>query len=384
MRQLLILNAGSSSLKLALFRDGVKVLRGQIDRIGGGAEGQLVLRDDANRIVEERKLAHATHADALDTILDWLRERALEPDAIGHRVVHGGELVTQVMKVDRPLCDALDALTPLAPLHQPHNLAPIRILLEKRPDLPQFVGADTAFHRTLPPLERLIPIPEDLRAGGVRRYGFHGLSYDYITSRMTETDPAIASGRMVICHLGSGCSLCGTVGGASRATTMGFTALEGVPMGTRPGSIDPGVLLYLLQTAKLSPRVLEDALYHRSGLTALSGGDADMRDLLRRTDERAKQAVDYFTVHVASAVVSVATAIGGIDGLVFTAGIGERSAAVRKMICERLEWVAIEVETNRNEKNEHLISTGRSKIPVYVVPTDEEAVIARGIAAVGL
>ena len=378
MAQTLILNAGSSSLKIAVFRDGEKLLRGQVERIGAG-EGRLVVKDRSDAVVEERKLTVANHAEAVRTVVEWLTERGDSPQAIGHRVVHGGELLRKVTRVDRELLAALEKFIPLAPLHQPHNLAPIRELMEQRPEIPQFVGADTTFHHTMPRLEQLIPIPQELCAGGVRRYGFHGLSYEYIARRMIEEVPAIGAGRMVICHLGSGCSLCGTVGGRSQSTTMGFTALEGVPMGTRPGSIDPGVILYLIQTAKLTTDELEDMLYHRSGLTALSGGDADMRDLLRRTDDRAREAVDYFCMRVAREIVSIATAIGGVDGIVFTAGIGERSPEIRERVSRRLEWLGVGLDEGPNRRNEMRISSAESRVPVFAVPTDEEAVILDGM-----
>ncbi len=381
----LVLNAGSSSLKFCVYHrpeggDWRLEARGQIEGIGTaphlsakGADGQ--------KLVDERYDAtEVNNGDAaIKTLAAWLREnyggsRVL---GVGHRVVHGGPKFGRPVVVDRSVLTELRDLVPLAPLHQPYNLAAIDAVFERLPDVPQVACFDTGFHRGQGPLAELVPMPADIRKGGVQRYGFHGLSYEYIASVLPEVAPEIASGRVIVAHLGSGASMCALKNGKSVESTLGFTALDGLCMGTRPGQIDPGVVLYLFQNLGLSVKEVETLLYKKSGLIGISGISNDMRDLLGNADPNAKLAVDYFIYEAAKQIGALTAVLGGIDGLVFTAGIGENSAEVRRRICAASAWLGIELNEGANETNEAKISSSSSKVSVHVIPTNEELMIAR-------
>jgi acetate kinase len=382
-RSILVLNAGSSSLKFQVFtRESPRLpmlLAGQIEGIG--RQPHLVIRDPSGAVHADTALAHDTCPDfehCLHYLLDTLSHSLAHTEIIaaGHRVVHGGIEFRAPVRVDEKVLTALDALVPLAPLHQPHNLAAIRALRSTRPSLPQVACFDTSFHRTQPIEAELYALPRQYYDEGVRRYGFHGLSYEYVASRL----PSILSDdteRVVVAHLGNGASLCALDRGRSVATSMGFTALEGLPMGTRSGSLDPGLLLYLLRDRGMSIDALEDILYRQSGLLGVSGVSSDMRELLDDHGPNARTAVDYFTYRVAREIASCAAALEGIDALVFTAGIGENSAAIRSRICERLCWLGVLLDPAANAVHGPLISTPASRVSAWVVRTNEERVIAQ-------
>ena len=316
--------------------------------------------------------------DALDKLVVFLREYVGKlPVAIGHRVVHGGPDFVEPTIVTACIVERLERFVPLAPLHQPNNLAPIRIVLERQPHLLQVACFDTAFHRGHPAVADRYAIPENLYQEGVRRYGFHGLSYEYIAQRLRQVAPEVADGRVVAAHLGSGASMCALSAGKSVDSSMGFTALDGLPMGTRPGQLDAGVVLYLITKKGMSPKEVEHFLYHDCGLKGLSGISNDVRDLLASSDPRAKLALDYFAYRIALFTGMLATALGGIDGLVFTAGIGENAPIVRQAVADKLSWLGLELSEGANAKNELRISWKRSRVACYVVPTDEELMIAR-------
>ncbi len=382
---LLALNAGSSSLKFALFtaREGalLRQLHGQIEAIG--VAPHLVVSDAAGAKLLERRWSaseEATHETILPELLAFLEAQiggAL--DAIGHRVVHGGAGYTAPVLLTDADVEALDALTPLAPLHQPHSVAAIRAARAARPSLPQIACFDTAFHSTMPQEATRLALPEALVGDGVRRYGFHGLSYAYIARELRRIDPNLASGRVLVGHLGNGASLCALVGGLSVETTMGFTALEGLVMGTRPGTIDPGVILYLLQQKQMSAEAIETLLYRQSGLLALSGVSSDMRQLLASDDPRARAAVEQFTYRAAREAGGLIAAMGGVDGVVFTAGIGEHASPVRAAICARLGWLGLHLDEAANRAHAPIISAAGSAVRVRVMATDEEQMIAQSM-----
>jgi acetate kinase len=307
----------------------------------------------------------------------WLRdELRIAPVAVGHRVVHGGAAYNKPTLIDHGVVSRLEELVPLAPLHQPYNLAPIRSLLTNFPDLPQVACFDTAFHRTHEKVADSFAIPQELYDEGVRRYGFHGLSYEYIASVLPERAPEIAMGRVIVAHLGSGASMCALSGGHSVESTMGFTALDGLPMGTRPGQLDSGVVLYLLTTKGMSPSEVQNFLYRDCGLKGLSSVSNDMRELLNSSDPRARFAIDYFVYRAALNVGLLTAALEGLDAFVFTAGIGENSSDIRMRIAEKLGWLGIELDPEENAK--HAVRISRpGAAPVYVIPTDEELMIAK-------
>jgi acetate kinase len=382
---ILVVNAGSSSLKFSLFRPGAAAplqlaLRGQIDGIG--RRPHLKVQDEAREILVERDLAVAEVYEVGDAITfagDWLRahfpgERLL---AVGHRVVHGGADYAQPVRVDAAVFAALEKLIPLAPLHQPHNLAAIRAMRETLPLVPQIACFDTAFHRTHPPLADVYALPWAYYEAGVRRYGFHGLSYEYIAATLPQVAPAIAHGRVIVAHLGSGASLCALQAGKSVDSTMGFSPLDGIPMGTRPGAIDPGVLLYLVGQRNMTPAALAQLLYKESGLLALSGISNDMRQLLESQEPRARLAIDYFVHHVAKAIGALTAVLGGLDALVFTAGIGENSPEIRARIVQACAWLGITLDVDANQRGGDCISGEGSAVAAWVVPTNEELMIAR-------
>jgi acetate kinase len=359
------------------------VVHGLIDRLGGtGARGHATARDGNGTALASLDLPGSSHAEALDWLVDWLAEHSegVKPLAVGHRVVHGGDRFTAPVRVTAEILAHLEELIPLAPLHQPHNLGPIRYFLRKRPDLPQVACFDTAFHATQSRLERLFALPRRYAEQGVKRYGFHGLSYEYIASRLPEIDPRAASGKTIVCHLGNGASLCAMNAGRSVATTMGFTALEGLMMGTRTGAIDPGVLLHLLQHEHLTPDQLAELLYKKSGLLGVSGISADMRDLLASDRPEAAEAVALFCYRISREIGALAAVLGGLDALIFTAGIGEHAAPVRAQVCERAAWLGVVLDVAANNRGGEVISTADSRAVVRILPTNEELMIARHTA----
>jgi acetate kinase len=386
---ILVLNTGSSSIKFALYRVrgaelGERVLGGQVAEIRDSP--RLVVADGQDRRALPLQPATdpaAAPAQALDQLLDWLDAELADErlSAIGHRVVHGGERFAAPVRIDDEAIRALQALVPIARLHQPYEIDAIRAMRTRKPDMPQVACFDTAFHRTLPTVAQLFPLPRTIIDSGVRRYGFHGLSYAYIATRLPEllADGPVAAvhARVVIAHLGSGSSLCALCGGRSIATTMGFTALDGLMMATRAGSVDPGILLYLMQERGMSADQVSDMLYHRSGLLGVSGKSANMSELLASDDPHAREAVELYVYCLVREAGALIACLGGIDALVFTAGIGEHVAAVRERVCAQLSWLGIALDEAANARHETRISAAASTIPVWVVPTDEELMIAR-------
>jgi acetate kinase len=358
---LLVLNSGSSSLKFSLF-------------VVNGKNLDLVTRDTIEIA------ADTEHAAALQKLLQQLNEKFNQYKlcAVGHRVVHGGELYMQPTRIDEKVLTQLERFIPLAPLHQPYNLAAIKILREQQPDLLQVACFDTAFHHTQTAIAQAYALPDNVSDLPIKRYGFHGLSYEYIASVLPEHLGATkANGKIIVAHLGHGASLCALHNRQSIATTMGFTALEGLPMGTRCGSLDPGVLLYLLTAKKMTPDQLTELLYKRSGLLGVSGISDDVRILLKSSDPRAKAALDLFVYRIHHEIGSLIAALNGLDALIFTAGIGENSAVIRKAICDLAAWLGIKLDTAANEQNKICISTPDSAISVWVIPTNEELMIAQ-------
>jgi len=383
----LVLNAGSSSLKFCVFERPEPIerwrlaARGQIEGIG--TSSRLRVKDDNDESLANQDVAARDGREALDVLAGWLRSKygGSRVLGVGHRVVHGGARFKGPTIVDADVMRELYQLVPLAPLHQPHNLAAIEAVFERLPGIPQVACFDTSFHRGQPAVAELIPFPRELRQQGLQRYGFHGLSYEYIASVLPQVAPEIAHGRVVVAHLGSGSSLCALKNGKSFDSTLGFTALDGLCMGTRPGTIDPGVVLHLFQGLNLSAKEVETLLYKKSGLLGISGISNDMRDLLGRSEPAAQLAVDYFVYSVAKQIGALTAALGGIDGLVFTAGIGENSPEIRKRIGESSAWLGIELDETANTKPLTNISTSRSKPSVWVIPTNEELMIARHTGA---
>jgi acetate kinase len=380
----LVLNAGSSSLKFQAFglRDGLTMkLRGQIEAIG--TTPRFTVKDAKGASLAGRALEDSEgrdHGACLAFLASWLRETApggIELAAVGHRVSHGGSSYREPVRVDSHILAKLEELTPLTPLHQPFNLAPIRRLLETQPKLPQVACFDTAFHASQPQLAKLFGLPKRFYEEGVLRYGFHGLSYEYIVQQLPEVAPDIARKRVVVAHLGSGASMCALQDGKSMATTFGFSALEGLPMGTRCGSLDPGVVIYLARERGIPLGEIETLLYKQSGLLGLSGVSNDVRALLESPNPDAALALDYFVYRAARELGSLTAALGGLDGLVFTAGIGENSAEIRSRICQRSTWLGVELDANANVAGGPRISSARSRVPVWVIPTNEELMIAR-------
>jgi acetate kinase len=380
----LVLNAGSSSLKFCVYErseaeDWHLASRGQIEGIG--TSPRILVKDREEKIlVDGRPDGEIRDGDdALNVLSRWLKStyggaRLL---GVGHRVVHGGVQFTGATVVTPQVIAELKGLIPLAPLHQPHNLAAIEAVLERSPDVPQVACFDTSFHRGQPAVAELVPLPDEICRKGVQRYGFHGLSYEYIASVLPQAAPEIANGRVIVAHLGSGASLCALKDRKSIDCTFGFTALDGLCMGTRPGSLDPGVVLYLFQNLGLSPKEVETVLYKKSGLLGISGISNDMRDLLGSSDSRARLALDYFVYRATKEIGAMAAALGGVDGLVFTAGIGENSAEIRQRICQSSAWLGIELDAEANSRKGPRISTPGSKVSTWVIPTNEELMIAR-------
>lgn len=382
----LVLNAGSSSLKFSVFRQATDstelqtILSGQIAGIGSLATFEA---KDASRRVLAKHSWNESDSNSRDImlqyLLDWISTTLVDDQivAAGHRVVHGGRFLGLPMKVTPALLNDLEQLVPLAPLHQPHNLAPIQILARNHPELDQVACFDTAFHSTQPKQAKTYALPRALSDEGVCKYGFHGLSYEYVSKQLLATRPELATGHIVICHLGNGSSLCAVKDGRSMDTTMGFTALDGVPMGTRSGSIDPGVLLYLMREKKMDLEAIEDLLYRRSGLLGVSGLSNDMKVLEESNDPYAKEAVDLFCFRVAKEVAAMAASMGGLDALVFTAGIGENSPYIRNQIAQRLAWLGVKLDATANAGRQFDISAADARVPTFVVPTNEEMMIAK-------
>jgi acetate kinase len=384
----LVLNAGSSSLKFCVFcRPGGAPWqleeRGQIDGIGTVA--RLSSKDGQGEVLAQNDLS-STVSDgraAIDALAAWLRSRYGNARvlAVGHRVVHGGTKYDRPVLIARNVLVELYQLIPLAPLHQPYNLAAIERIGERMPGVPQVACFDTSFHRSHAAMATLVPLPKDIRKSGLQRYGFHGLSYEYVASVLPDVAPEIAHGRVIVAHLGSGASLCALADGVSVDSTLGFTALDGLCMGTRPGTLDPGVVLYLYQNLGLSAKEIETLLYKKSGLLGISGISNDMRDLLAVDDPDARLAIDYFVYRAAKEIGSLAAVLGGVDGLVFTAGIGENSAEIRKRICHACSWLGLQLDDEANLQNHSQISNPQSKISAWVIPTNEELMIARHTGA---
>ncbi len=380
---LLVLNAGSSSVKFSLF-----ALEGGAPRLElkGQIEG---LPDEAHFEApgaERRWGEPLGHEQATDFLLGWIERRmdGRRLAAVGHRVVHGGTRYAAPVRVDAEVLARLEALVPLAPLHQPHNLAAIRRLAELRPGLTQVACFDTAFHRGQSAVAQAYALPPEITREGVHRYGFHGLSYEYIAQALPGVDARAAAGRTVVAHLGNGASMCALRAGASVASSMGFTALEGLPMGTRSGSLDPGVLLWLMDQKHMDARAIEDLLYHRSGLLGVSGLSGDMRTLLASDSPSARAAVDQFVYRIGRELGSLAAALGGLDALVFTAGIGEHAAPVRARVCRDAAWLGLELDPAANAAGGPRISSAASRVAAWVIPTDEELMIARHTARLAL
>jgi acetate kinase len=385
---ILVVNAGSSSIKFQLFsldaRDQLqRLLKGQIEGIG--VHPRLVAKGGDGQPIEEAWSAQEVTSvpQALEKLVAFLRARLGKlPTAIGHRVVHGGPDYSEPVVIDDAVLERLDTFSPLAPLHQPNNLAPIRAVRSRQPQLLQVACFDTAFHRGHPEVADRYALPDQLYAEGVRRYGFHGLSYEYIANQLPEIAPNIALGRVVVAHLGSGASMCAISAGKSLESTLGFTALDGLPMGTRPGQLDPGVVLYLMEEKRMSAKEIERFLYNECGLKGLSGISNDVRDLLASPDPRAKLALDHFVYRISLYAGMLAAAMGGIDGFVFTAGIGENAPTIREAVAMRLGWLGLDFDPEANVSGKMLISRSGSRVACYVIPTDEELMIARHTLAV--
>jgi acetate kinase len=381
---IVVLNAGSSSIKFSLFVVGGKdlcvVARGQIE--GLFTAPKFVSKDDSGKVLSEKSWGDGKslgHAGALDHLVAYLRGELKEHRlvGVGHRIAHGGPDIAQPLQLDEQVVRKLEELIPLAPLHQPHNLAPIRILFERAPQLPQVACFDTSFHRTNTKISQLFALPMEYFDAGVRRYGFHGLSYEYIASVLPELDAKAAKGRTVVLHLGNGASMCAMEAARSVACTMGFCAVDGLMMGTRSGSLDPGVVLYLVAQRGMTAEEIEKLIYTKSGLLGISGISSDMRALMGSDDPRAKLAIDLYVYRIQRELGSLAAALHGIDSIVFTGGIGENAAVIRARICRDAAWLGIDLDEGANAKGGPRISSAGSRVSAWVVRTNEELMIAR-------
>ena len=381
---IVVINAGSSSIKFSLFLergDGLQPdLRGQIE--GLYTKARFVSKAPDGGLRTEKSWPQGVevgHDEALDHLVAHLRSELADDRliGIGHRVVHGGLAYTQPVRVDAKVLKALEAFIPLAPLHQPHNLAPIRRALERAPELPQVACFDTSFHRTQPDLAQMFALPAELREAGVMRYGFHGLSYEYVSSILPEVAPKAAKGRCIVLHLGNGASMCAMLDGQSIASTMGFTAVEGLMMGTRCGALDPGVILYLMDQKGMNPRAIERLIYTQSGLLGVSGISSDMRTLLASGEPGAGLAVDLFVYRIRRELGSLAAALGGLDAIVFTGGIGENAPLIRSRVGRDAAWLGVEIDEAANAAGSGRISTVASRVGVHVIATNEELMIAQ-------
>jgi acetate kinase len=381
---LLVLNAGSSSLKFSAYRvdGGVldTVVSGVLEELGNAARFRA--RNARGEPIAERNWPADPplgHVGAIDFLTAWLREHAGDARlvGVGHRVVHGGIEHAAPVRVDNAVVARLQTLVPLAPLHQPHNLLPIRLIAERQPGLPQVACFDTAFHRAAPAVSQAYALPASITDLGVRRYGFHGLSYEYIASRLGEYDARAASGKTVVLHLGNGASMCAIDNGRSVASSMGFTAVDGLPMGTRSGALDPGLVLYLMDELKMDVRAIEALIYKQSGLLGVSGISSDMRTLAESTDPRAAAAIELFVYRIGRELGSLAAALGGLDAIVFTAGIGENSALIRAAVCRSAGWLGVALDPVANAAGGPRVSAAASRTAAWVIPTDEALMIAR-------
>jgi len=379
-----VLNAGSSSLKFSVFAErGTEfelVARGQAE--GLYTAPRFIAKDKVGKALAEKSWGEGVklgHDGALDHLVAFLRGEFAEHRlvGVGHRVVHGGLEYAQPVRLDATILAALEKYIPLAPLHQPHNLAPIRAVLERSPQLPQVACFDTAFHRRAPAVAQAFALPKAITDRGVRRYGFHGLSYEYIAQVLPQYDERAARGKTVVLHLGNGSSMCAIAGGRSVASTMGFTAVDGLPMGTRCGNLDPGVILYLLDELRMDARAIEKLIYQQSGLLGMSGISSDMRTLLASDVPAAKEAIDLFIYRIGRELGSLAAALGGLDALVFTAGIGENSAELRQRVCRDAVWLGVDLDDAANGRGGPCISRPESRVSAWVIPTNEELMIAR-------
>jgi acetate kinase len=381
---IVVLNAGSSSLKFSVFLDGESpepLLRGQLE--GLFTRPHFVARDHAGGVVGEKEWTAGTrlgHDGAIEFLFAWGRGGVLRGHRIvaaGHRIVHGGLKFTHPVLIDPEVLAALEAFVPLAPLHQPHNLAAIRAIVQRVPELPQVACFDTSFHRTEPAVAQAFALPRRYTEEGVLRYGFHGLSYEYIASKLPGTDARAAAGRTVVAHLGNGASMCAMQGGQSIASTMSFTAADGLPMGTRCGALDPGVLLYLMDHHRMDVRALEQLIYQQSGLLGVSGISSDMRTLLASPDPHAGEAIDLFVYRIGRELGSLSAGLGGLDALVFTGGIGENAPTIRASVCRLAAWLGLELDTVANATGGPRISRAQSRVTAWVIPTNEELMIAQ-------
>jgi acetate kinase len=381
---ILVLNAGSSSIKFSLFlAKGSELAL----RFSGLLEGlytapRFAAKDASGADLAQKRWGEGErlgHDGGMAHLIEFLNAQrgADRLVAVGHRVVHGGMEFSEPVRLDAGVVAKLEKFVPLAPLHQPHNLAPIRLVAERLPQVPQVACFDTAFHRAQPELAQAFALPAHITERGVRRYGFHGLSYEYIAGALPELDAAAAAGRVIVAHLGNGASLCAMKAAKSVASTMGFTAVDGLPMGTRCGAIDPGVILYLMDEMKMDARAIEKLIYQQSGLLGVSGVSSDMRALLESREPRAKLAVDLFVYRIGREIGSLAAALGGLDALVFTAGIGERSALIRERVCREAAWLGVQLDEAANAKGGPRISAATSRVSAWALPTNEELMIAR-------
>jgi acetate kinase len=384
---ILVINAGSSSTKFSVFetkpdRSLSPVAHGQVDGIGAhtGTTPRLEVTDADGRPSIDEPIAGNDHDSAMAAIERWLIAHVGSMSTlagVGHRVVHGGLDYAAPVLIDDTIVTALQALVPLAPLHQPHNIAAIRAVAAAAPDVPQVACFDTAFHRNQPPLAQEFALPRELTAKGVRRYGFHGLSYEYIASVLPEVAPESAGGKVIVAHLGNGASMCAIAAGRSIATTMSFTAIDGLPMGTRTGALDPGVILYLLKHEGMDADAIGQLLYERSGLLGVSGESSDMRTLLKSRRPEAREAIDLFVYRIGRELGSLMAALGGLDAIVFTAGIGEHAAEIRARVCTGARWIGVALDEAANAKAGPRISLPRSKVSAWVIPTNENLMVAR-------
>jgi len=387
--EILVLNAGSSSVKFSLFAsqgndDALRpVFEGQVEGIGQAA-ARLTVKDATGRVRTNEPLSReeaSDHRAAIARVRAWLRDHGGVAGiaAVGHRVVHGGSLYSAPVRIDKSVMEELERLVPLAPLHQPHHLAAIRAVADTAPELPQIACFDTAFHHTQPAQAQALALPREIADTGVRRYGFHGLSYEAIALALPPLAPEVAEGRVVVAHLGNGASLCAMRERRSVATTMGFSTLDGLVMGTRPGLLDAGVLLYLMDEQKMDARALEELLYHRSGLLGVSGLSSDMRELLASSEPRAREAIDLFVYRIGRELGSMAAALGGLDALVFTGGIGENAGEIRARVCGEAQWLGVRLDEAANRAGGPRISAPASAASAWVVRTDENRMIAQHV-----
>lgn len=382
---ILVINAGSSSIKFSVFETGkdrslAAGAHGHVEAIGTAGAARIEVDDVAGKSLIDAPIEGHDHQAAMTAIHDWFADHIGSEsgfDGIGHRVVHGGVRFSSPVRIDDAVLKELDGLVPLAPLHQPHNLAAIRAVAAVAPKVPQVACFDTAFHRSAPALAQEFALPRKLTASGIRRYGFHGLSYEYIMSVLPQVAPDCADGRVVVAHLGNGASMCAIKHGRSVATTMGFTAVDGLPMGTRTGALDPGVLLYLMQHEGMNAAAIEHLIYHESGLLGVSGLSSDMRSLLESDAAAAKEAVDLFVYRIGRELGSLAAALGGLDAIVFTAGIGEHAAEIRAWVCRDAAWLGVTLDADANSAGGPRISAVGGGASAWTIATDENLIIAR-------